>query len=85
MQKPSLGRVVLLVGRQANFNGADVASAIVTRVWGEHPDGGFMINATVLPDGMSSVIAATSVRLVDDEETARAMAPSTAAFWPPRV
>ncbi len=41
VQKPSLARMVLVVGGPANSNGADVAPAVVTRVWSEHPDGGW--------------------------------------------
>lgn len=87
MQKPSPGRIVIAVGGSAANNGADVAPAVITRVWSEHPDGGWTINATVLPDYGQPVFA-SSTRLFDTEEEARANLPhpsSIAAFWPPRV
>lgn len=79
---PSLGRTVLFAGEQARSNGADVAPAVITRVWAEHPEGGWLVNLQVLPDNAPPV-PATSVRLVDDEDTARAA--GYAAWWPPRV
>jgi hypothetical protein len=82
MQKPSLGRIVLAVCPQAKSNGADIAPAVITRVWNEHPTGGWVINVTVLPDA-GTPVAATSVLLVEDEEAARQH--GFAAFWPPRV
>lgn len=84
MQKPSLGRIVLVVGGAAKSNGAEVAPAIITRVFSEHPDGGWTINATVLPDYGQPALA-SSLRLVDDEDTARALPGGYGAFWPPRV
>ncbi len=39
----------------------------------------------VFPDGALNAVAATSARLVADEAAARALLPSTAAFWPPRI
>lgn len=82
MQIPSLGRIVLAVCPQAKSNGADVAPAIITRVWGEHQAGGWTVNVMVLPDS-GTPVAATSVRLFEDEEAARAN--GFAAYWPPRV
>jgi hypothetical protein len=87
MQKPSVARIVLAVGGYARSNNSDVAPAVITRVFGEHPDGGYTVNMTVLPD-CGAPIPATSVRLVDDEGAARALLAhdmSTAAYWPPRV
>ena len=87
MQKPSPARIVLAVGGSARANGADVAPAVITRVWGEHPDGGWTVNATVLPDA-GTPVASTSIRLFDTEDEARAALPyesSSAAYWPPRV
>jgi hypothetical protein len=87
MQKPSLGRIVLAVGGSARSNGADVAPAIITRVWSEHPAGGWTVNLTVLPDFGQPVLASSAV-LYEDEQTAREHLPyesSIAAYWPPRV
>ncbi len=87
MSKPSIGRVIHAVGGSAASNGADVAPALITRVWGEHPDGGWTVNATVFPDYGQPVFA-SSTRLFDTEEQARESLQypsSIAAFWPPRV
>jgi hypothetical protein len=81
---PTLCRMVLVTADPASNNGSDVAPAVITRVWGEHPAGGHTVNLQVLPDAASPRWA-TSVRLVDTEEQARALAPSTAAWWPPRT
>lgn len=84
---PSLGRIVLVLGPVARHNGADVAPAVITRVWGEHPDGGHTVNVTVLPDGYAPRHA-TSVRLLADEQAAReslADERGVAAYWPARV
>lgn len=86
VQAPSIGRIVHVVGGPATSNTADVAPGIITRTWGAHPDGGEVINVTVFPDaGISPAATATSVRLFDTEDEARAHLPSTVAFWPPRV
>jgi hypothetical protein len=75
--KPSIGRVVHLVGVHAMGNGVDVAPAIITRVWSDT-----LVNVTVFPD-CGTPHSATSVKLVDDETEARSL--TNAAFWPPRV
>lgn len=88
MQKPSVGRIVHVVGGPAVSNGADVAPGIVTRVWSESPDGDFWtINATVFPDcGISPAQSASSVYLYETEEVARERSSANAAaFWPPRA
>jgi hypothetical protein len=86
--KPSLCRMVLVLGPPAESNGASVAPAVITRVFSEHPDGGWTVNVTVFPDA-APPRPATSVRLVDDEDQARALlstaAYTTAAYWPARV
>lgn len=84
MPKPAIGRIVHLIGPYANANGADVAPAIITRVWNDA-----LINVTVLPDCAAPKIA-SSVKFVDDEAAARAINegaefPQSVAFWPPRV
>jgi hypothetical protein len=82
VQKPSLGRVVLVVGEAAKSTGVDVAPATIMHVWGEHPDGGHTVNLHVLPDATGSTRIATGVRLVETEDEARALLPSNAAYWP---
>jgi len=82
--KPSLGRIVHVIGVQAASNGADVAPAIITRVWN---DG--LINCTVFPD-CAAPVPASSVSIVEDEAAARARSEGkdyivTVAFWPPRT
>jgi len=80
MQKPSLGRIVLAVCPQAKSNGAYGAPAIITRVWSDE-----LVNVTVFPDA-GPPVAATSIRLVEDEEAAQATGPTPyAVFFPPRV
>jgi hypothetical protein len=82
--KPSIGRIVHVIGPRANSNGADVAPAIITRVWSET-----CANVTAFPDcGIAQNL--TSVKLVADEQAARdinvqAEFPQTVAFWPPRA
>lgn len=85
---PSLARMVLVLGDVACHNGADVAPAMVTRVWGEHPDGGHTVNLVVFPDGYMPRHA-FSVPLYADEQTARKSKAgqhgAAVAYWPPRV
>lgn len=83
---PSIGRIVHVIGPDAESNGAAVAPAIITRVWSED-----LVNATIFPDG-AVPLPRTSIRLHVDEEAARQFAGTTArqaasnqAFWPPRV
>jgi len=82
--RPSIGRVLHVVGAPATSNGVDIAPAIVTRVWSD-----MLINCTVLPDG-GAPVPATSVPLVASEDEARRINagkdfPQTLAFWPSRV
>lgn len=87
MQQPSIGRIVHATGGSAASNGIDYCAAVVTRVWSEHPDGGWTINVTLLPDFGQPVLA-SSVRMFETEEQARENLPhpsSIAAYWPPRV
>lgn len=83
-QTPSVGRIVHLIGIHANSNGADVAPAIITRVWSDT-----MVNVTAFPDS-GNAHSVTSVKLVETEDEARAINreaehPQSVAFWPPRV
>lgn len=83
VQTPSLGRVVLALVNPATNNGADVAPAVLTRVWNEQPDGSWVVNCKVNLDGDGSAWL-TSARLFDDEAQARAFG-GQALFWPPRA
>lgn len=76
MQKPSLGRIVLAPVDPAINNGADVAPAVITRVWNDT-----VVNVRVLCDG-DAMVWKTSATLCADEESARG---KHAVYWPPRV
>ena len=92
MQKPSLGRIVLVTVDPHSNNGSDVAPAVITRVWSDS-----MINVRVLRDGvdvawMTSITLHQTREELDDAGDAReAAAPHLAgtvyhaAYWPPRV
>jgi hypothetical protein len=92
MQKPSLGRIVLVTVDPHSNNGSDVAPAVITRVWSDT-----MLNVRVLRDG-TDVAWMTSITLHetrDELDAAAARREATAphlagtiyhaAFWPPRV
>jgi hypothetical protein len=81
MAAPSIGRIVVAVGAAARYNGADVAPAIITRVWSDE-----CVNVTVFRDA-GAPYTATSVRLFADEAEARGSLQhktASAAFWPAR-
>jgi hypothetical protein len=80
--KPSLCRMVIAIVDPANNNGADVAPAVITRVWGQQPDGAWTVNVQVFNDSPVSEWK-TSIVLFDTEEQAREHG-THAAFWPPR-
>lgn len=90
MQQPTVGRIVLgLVDPDTN-NGADIAPAIITRVWSESASGRWTVNLRELRDQPPSAAEwRTSVYLHADEETARTEAAGNLAskhyFWPPRI
>lgn len=79
----SLARSVLVIGKVAHHNGADVAPAVITRVWSAD-----MVNVTLFPDGYAPRHA-TSVTVYADEQAARQACEGdehkVAAYWPPRV
>jgi hypothetical protein len=92
--KPSIGRIVLAPADPATNNGADVAPAIITRVWSDN-----LVNVRVLLDGQG-IEWRTSVTLYDtpdafaeaaarrDQERPdliKAGIPFHGVYWPPRV
>lgn len=92
MQKPSLGRIVIVPANPNANNGADVAPAIITRVWSDT-----LVNCRVLLDG-TTLDWKTSITLyAGPDELAEALAkrdadnphmvgtPFFGAYWPPRV
>ncbi|WKU08000.1 hypothetical protein [Micromonospora sp. HUAS LYJ1] len=82
MQKPSPARMVLVIVDPIGNNGSDIAPAVITRVWGEHPAGGWTVNLKTIKDGNVDEWL-TSIRLFDTEQQAREN--GYACFWPPRV
>lgn len=84
MTTPTVGRVVIVVGALVTSNAADVAPALITRVWSSQ-DGAPCVNVTAFPDaGIPKPL--TSVYLYDTDDEARKAAGSyVAAYWPPRV
>jgi subtilisin-like proprotein convertase family protein len=83
MQKPSKGRIVIAQVSTEGNNGADTCPAVVTRVWGERPDGSWTINVKALKDGPVDEWK-TSVILFETEQDARAYGLGS-CFWPPRA
>lgn len=98
MNTPSLGRIVLVtVSDPSSNNGAEVAPAVITRVWSDT-----LVNVRVLLDGHDTLWL-TSVALHSDRQslevaretrrvhlTASGFDPGTAdlyvaAYWPPRM
>lgn len=75
-QKPSLGGIVFTFLAPEENNGADVAPAIITRVWSDD-----MVNITVFPDAGYGPIRKTSVKLVESQPGE----PGPACWWPPRA
>lgn len=89
MNTPALGRIVHTFVDPARNNGADIAPAVITRVWNEQG-----VNLRVLLDGPDTLWF-TSVVLCDDRDSAEQVKSKrvadngdhypAAAFWPPRV
>ena len=84
--KPTIGRIVIVPVDPARNNGADVAPAVITRVWNDT-----CINVRVLLDGPDTEWK-TSLKLCPDADTmwdthtsTDASRPPHAAYWPPRV
>jgi len=77
MQKPSIGRVVL-VRLIKPSNGSYIHPAIINRVWSNE-----CVNLCVLPD-CGAPFNATSVRICAEFPPQLPEAPSIVAIWPPR-
>lgn len=82
---PAAGRIVHVLADPNQNNGADVAPAIITRVWSED-----MVNVRVLGDNAGPPEWKTSIKVYETREEAAASntaagAVPYAAFWPPRV
>lgn len=86
MQKPSIGRIVVALVPPELNNGSDEAPAVITRVWSEHPAGGWVVNLRILCDSDNTVWK-TSVRLADErpDVVKRNVGAPLVAWWPPRV
>jgi hypothetical protein len=84
VQKPSLARMVIANVDASQNNGSPEAPAVITRVWGEHPEGGWVVNLRVFVDAATMPLSQTSVRLVDEKPEALHEALHK-AWWPPRV
>jgi hypothetical protein len=84
--KLSLGRIVIVRVAGANFNGTDVAPAIVNRVWSDRDtsEGPVAVNLIVLPD-CAPPANYTSVHIYDDEESALALCAGTVGWIPARA
>lgn len=82
MQKPSIGRIVIVPMDPAANNGATEAPAVITRVWSEG-----CVNVRVFVDASNEVLSRTSVSLYPSSaEATDANATGTHyAWWPDRV
>lgn len=80
VQKPSIGRIVLVPMHPADNNGQATAPAIITRVWSQG-----LVNVRVFPDDSAITFVRTSVSLFEDDEDASAVTGLHTAWWPPRV
>lgn len=74
--KPSLGRIVLTYVDPTQNNGADVAPAVITRVWSDT-----VVNLRVLVDTGAMPLSKTSVVLLAEQPAEV----SYTCWWPPRV
>lgn len=80
MQKPSIGRIVIVPMDPTANNGATEAPAVITRVWSEG-----VVNVRILVDASNEVLSRTSVSLFETNEDASAVTGLHTAWWPPRV
>jgi hypothetical protein len=84
MQKPSPGRIVMTRVSPHENNGSDEAPAVITRVLGEHPHGGWAVNLRVFTDSANNPPRVMSIRLTDERPRVNGD-DLDAAWWPPRV
>lgn len=91
VQKAGIGRVIHVIGKGVHSNGAEVAPALITRVWGE-PDatGKQLVNATIFPDlgkphPQGSIHIHPSREKAHEAVTRELGADPIAAFWPERT
>jgi len=91
MQKPSLCRWVLTPVEKSYNNGAEVAPALITRVWGDD-----MVNLTVFGDYNSPTFKSSAKLFATEEEMWAWVKENTpedhematnplACYWPPKV
>lgn len=83
--KPSLGRIVFTRVDPLMNNGADIAPAVITRVWSDT-----LVNIRVMLDSENPPLWKTSVLLFDSEEDAKGndaegITATHACWWPPKV
>lgn len=79
MQKPSIGRIVIVPVDPDTNSGVDEAAAIITRVWSDTT-----VNVRVFVDGSNEVLSRTSVTLAETRDHHAVVRPGC-AWWPPRV
>ncbi|MFG6462300.1 hypothetical protein ACG04Q_12030 [Roseateles sp. DXS20W] len=88
--RATIGRVVHVIGKGAESNGATVAPAMITRVWGEPTENGKqMVNLTIFPDYakpqyQGSVWLYPSPRAAHDAVDGGTGTELFAAYWPER-
>jgi hypothetical protein len=91
---PSLGRIVHTFVDPKTSNGAEIAPAIITRVWDVGTDDRLpYVNIRAMLDSDTPPWWKTSIRIYPDEQAARDATQGVshpaggihAAFWPPRV
>lgn len=80
MSQPSIGRVVLVAADPAMNNGADVAPAVITRVWSDT-----VINVRVLLDSENPPQWRTSLTHTDTLDGLDDAVRRARWMWPPRV
>jgi hypothetical protein len=79
MQKPSLGRIVIVPVNPTFNNGTDEAPAVICRVWDEE-----MVNVRILGDSKETTWR-TSCKLFDEKPETFHTKEDCVAWWPPRV
>lgn len=83
MRRPSLAQLVVAAVDPAINSGSPEAPAVITRVWGEHADGGWVVNVRAFVDSQAYPPHLKSVRLFDQPSVEGAA--TGTAWWPPGV